>query len=110
MFICDEVMSGATTKPIVINAKELSFKNDQLVDDLLRFLLETLPQLKADRNGTDIEIEMPIKLSKRVVRLRIKKFLYKKGIDNDFRPISLQTADKDGYTVKEKKILELSYY
>jgi len=103
-------MSEASTKPIVINAKDLSFKNDQLVDDLTRFLIESLPQLKATRNGNEIEIVMPEKLSKRAIRLRIKKFLYRKGIDNDFRPISLKTADKEGYTVKEKRILELSYY
>lgn len=103
-------MSEASTKPIVINAKDLSFKNDQLVDDLTRFIIETLPQVEVTRNGNEIDIIMPEKLSKRVIKLRIKKFLYKKGIDNDFRPISLKSADKDGYTVKEKKILELSYY
>ena len=103
-------MSEASTKPIVINAKELSFKSDQLVEDLERFLIEALPQLKVSRNGVEIDIEMPEKLSKRAIKLRIKKFLYKKGLDNDFRPISLKTADKDGYTVKEKRILELSYY
>ena len=72
--------------------------------------MESLPQLKVTREGNEIDVIMPEKLSKRVIRLRIKKFLYKKGIDNDFRPISLKTADKDGYTIKEKKILELSYY
>ena len=103
-------MSEASTKPIVINAKDLSFKSDQLVEDLERFLIEALPHLKVSRNGFEIDIEMPEKLSKRAIKLRIKKFLYKKGLDNDFRPISLKTADKNGYTVKEKRILELSYY
>ena len=103
-------MSEASTKPIVINAKDLSFKSDQLVEDLERFLIEALPHLKVSRNGVEIDIEMPEKLSKRAIKLRIKKFLYKKGLDNDFRPISLKTADKNGYTVKEKRILELSYY
>ena len=103
-------MSEAGTKPIVINTKDLSFKSDQLVDDLTRFLIESLPKLKVTREGNEIGIEMPEKLSKRAIKLRIKKFLYKKGIDNDFRPISLKTADKEGYTIKEKKILELTYY
>ena len=103
-------MSEASTKPIVINTKDLSFKSDQLVDDLTRFLIEALPQLKITKNGNEIEIIMPEKLSKRAIKLRIKKFLYKKGLHNDFRPISLKTADKNGYIVKEKRILELSYY
>ena len=36
--------------------------------------------------------------------------LYKKGLNNDFRPISYKTTDAEGYTVKEKKIIELAYY
>jgi len=107
-------MSEGNTKQIVINAKDMSvslrIKGDQLIKDLARFLKESLPKLELNQNGNDIDIIMPQKLSKRVIKLRIKKFLYKKGINNDFRPISLKTADKDGYTIKEKKILELSYY
>jgi hypothetical protein len=53
---------------------------------------------------------MPEKLSRRVLKLRIKKFLYKKGLNKDFRPISLKTEDKEGYTIKEKKMIDLSYY
>ncbi len=107
-------MSEASTKQIIINAKDLSTRlsinGDQLIKDLSTFLQESLPKIELTLNGNEIEIIMPQKLSKRAIKLRIKKFLYKKGIDNDFRPISLKTADKDGYTIKEKKILELSYY
>ena len=35
---------------------------------------------------------------------------YKKGLNKDFRPILYKSADKEGYTVKEKEIIELSYY
>lgn len=97
-------------KSFIINVKDLSFKSEQHVLDLIRFLSEALPQITLDRNGNEINVEMPIKLSKRALRLRIKKFLYKKGLYNDFRPISYKTAEAEGYTVKEKKIIELTYY
>lgn len=102
-------MSKAT-KPILIDAKELGFKSAQLIEDLSRFLAENLPQLKITLNGNNIDISMPGSLSKRAVKLRIKKFLHKKGINNDFRAISITNPDKDGYIVKEKKNIELSYY
>ena len=104
------MMSEDENKEITINVKDLSFKSDQHVEDLVRFLAETLPQINLNREGNEITILMPVKLSKRALRLRIKKFLYKKGLNKDFRPISLNLADKEGYTVKEKKIIELSYY
>ena len=98
------------TKSIIINVKDLSFKSEQHVLDLIRFISEALPQITLERNGNEINVVMPSKLSKRVLRLRIKKFLYKKGLYNDFRPISYKTMETEGYTVKEKKIIELTYY
>ncbi len=97
-------------KSFIINVKDLSFKSEQHVLDLIRFLSEALPQITLERNGNEINVEMPSKLSKRALRLRIKKFLYKKGLYNDFRPIAYKTTEAEGYTVKEKKIIELTYY
>jgi hypothetical protein len=103
-------MSEEKSKPLTIIVKDLSFKSDQHVVDLIRFLAEALPQIELNRDGNEISIEMPIKLSKRALKLRIKKFLYKKGLNKDFRPILFKSGEKEGYTVKEKKIIELSYY
>lgn len=97
-------------KSFMINVKDLSFKSEQYVLDLIRYLSEALPQITLNRTGNDISVEMPNKLSKRTLRLRIKKFLHKKGLYNDFRPISYKTTENEGYIVKEKKIIELSYY
>ncbi|MFX1376012.1 MAG: hypothetical protein ACFFA0_09390 [Promethearchaeota archaeon] len=104
------MMSQDESKEFTINVKDLSFKSDQHVEDLVRFIAESLPQIDIERVGNEIAISMPLTLSKRTIKLRIKKFLYKKGLNKDFRPISLKSADKEGYTVKEKKIIELSYY
>ncbi|MHA1885954.1 MAG: hypothetical protein ACXAAI_00560 [Promethearchaeota archaeon] len=103
-------MSDEKNKSIVINVKDLSFKSDQHVVDLVRFLAEAIPQIDLTRDGNEISVMMPNSLSRRVLRLRIKKFLHKQGLSKDFRPISLKTVDKEGYTVKEKKIVELAYY
>ncbi len=99
-----------TNKSFTINVKDLSFKSEQHVLDLIRFLSEALPQIKLNRNGNDINVEMPIKLSKRALRLRIKKFLHKNNLSNNFRPISYKTVETEGYMIKEKKLVELSYY
>ncbi|MFX1327333.1 MAG: 60S ribosomal protein L22 [Promethearchaeota archaeon] len=99
-----------TNKSFTINVKDLSFKSEQHVLDLIRFLSEALPQIKLNRNANDINVEMPIKLSKRALRLRIKKFLHKNNLSNNFRPISYKTVETEGYMIKEKKLVELSYY
>ena len=103
-------MSEEKNKLCIVNVKDLSFKNEQYVLDLIRYLSEAIPQITLERTGNDINIEMPEKISKRALKLRIKKFLYKKGLYGDFRPISYKNAEIQGYMVKEKKIVQLSYY
>jgi len=107
-------MSRVNTKTIFVNVRDLSFKSEQIVIDLIRYIVEQLPQIEVIRNANELEIVMPINMSKRVIRLRIKKFLYKKALNDDFRPISYRSYEKDivkdGYMVKEKKILEMTYY
>jgi hypothetical protein len=103
-------MSQVDTKQILLNIKDLSFKSEQHVVDLLRYLAEALPQININRNGFDVELIAPKKLSKNVIKLRIKRFLYKKELNNDFRPISFKGADQNGYIIKQKKSVKLSYY
>lgn len=98
------------TKQIFINVKDLSFKSDHFVIDLIRYLSEALPQIEIVRDVNELEIKAPIDLSKRIIRLRIRKYLYKKKLDGDYRPISYIDPEKDGYIVKEKKLAEFTYY
>jgi len=102
--------SDTDSKQIFLNIKDLSFKSEQYVVDLIRYLNESLPQLQITREAMELEIMAPIKLSKRVIKLRIKKFLYRKKINGEYRPISMRDVEKDGYIIKEKKMIELSYY
>ena len=103
-------MSKVDTKEIIINIKDLSILKEQFVDDLQRFLVEQLPQIELSRNGNELEIVMPLKLSKRAIKLRLKKFLYRKNLNEKYRPISYNTNNQSGYMIKEKKVLELTYY
>jgi len=98
------------TKSFTINVKDLSFKSDQHVTDLVRYLAEALPQINLNRNGNEINVEIPHNMSKRALKLRLKKFLYKKGLNKDFRPITYKSTDKEGYAVKEKRIIDIDYY
>jgi hypothetical protein len=103
-------MSKTETKQLTIELKELIFEKDQYATDLVRFLNEQLPNIEISRNGNQLEVIMPERLSKRAVKLRIKKFLYKKGLNDKFRTISYKTNEFDGYRVKRKKVIELTYY
>ena len=98
------------TKIITINVKDLGIRSEQIVVDLIRFIAEQIPQADLKRTGNEIEVMVPMKTSKRVIKLRLKKFLYKKNLDEEYRPISYREAQKDGYMVKQKKTYQFTYY
>lgn len=104
-------MSKGDTKNIVIDIRDLiSFGKDQYVTDLTRFLSEMLPQIEIVKNANELEITMPQKLSKRAIRLRIRKYLHQNGLYNEYRPISITESDRIGYMIKQKKKIEITYY
>lgn len=94
------------TKTIYINVKDLSFKSEEHIENLTRFLAEQIPQLGINHEGNEIEVIMPADLSKRAIKLRIKKFLYKNNLKEDYRPIAL----RNGFAIKERKKFEFTYY
>jgi len=103
-------MSENNTKELTIVVKDLSIEKEQHVDDLIRFLEERLPQIELSRSGNEVGVVMPSDMSRRAIKLRIKKFLYRKNLTEKYRPISYKTSDNQGYMIKEKKSLELTYY
>ncbi len=103
-------MSEDNTKELTIDVKDLSIEKEQYIEDLLRYLEEQLPQIDISRSGNRIELTMPSKMSNRVIKLRIKKFLHRKKLTEKYRPISYNSSDIKGYRIKEKRTLELTYY
>jgi len=106
-------MSKTDTKTLIIylRASETTTKwKEDYTNELVRLISEMLPLVNVNRNGNQLEIETPNKFSKRILKLRIKKFLHQKNLKEDFRAVSYNTPEIDGYQIIEKKIVELSYY
>jgi len=103
-------LSEDNTKELTIDVKDLSIEKEQYIEDLLRYLEEQLPQIEISRSGNNIELIVPSKMSNRVIKLRIKKFLHRKKLTEKYRPISYNSSDIKGYRIKEKRTLELTYY
>ena len=93
-------------KLIKVNLKDLVFKGEQYIEDLIRYLTEALPSIELTRESNTLALKVPNSLSKRAIKLRLKKFLHKNKFKEELRPIS----SEEGYTLKERKRLEFTYY
>jgi len=78
-------MSENDTKELTIVVKDLSIEKEQHVDDLLRFLEERLPQIELSRSGNEVGVVMPSDMSRRAIKLRIKKFLHRKNLTEKYK-------------------------
>lgn len=106
-------MSKAERKNLIIylRASETTTKwKEDYTNELTRLISEMLPLVNVNKNGNQLEIVTPNKFSKRTLKLRIKKFLHQKNLKEDFRVVSYNTSEIEGYQIIEKKIIELSYY
>ena len=97
-------------KKLYLKVNELSFRDDSLVVDLIRFLQEKLSGIQILRDGNELEITAPASMAKKTIKLRIRKFLYKNHLKDEYRPISYIDDDKDGFEIKERKKVEFTYY
>lgn len=97
-------------RKVFIKVRDLSIRDQSHILDLSRFLQEKLAGILIREDGDTLEITAPASMSKRIIRLRIRKFLYKNNLNDDFRPISYLDDEKDGYEIHEKKKVGLTYY
>jgi hypothetical protein len=103
-------MSKEESKTIIVTIKASAKWKDEFTNDLMRSITEMLPNIEISRRGGELVIQAPLKFSKRTIKLRIKKFLYQKLLKDEFRVISYNTSENEGYMVIERKVIELSYY
>lgn len=106
-------MSKADTKSLIIylRASETTTKwKEDFTNELIRLISEMLPLVEINQSGNRLEIETASNFSKRTLKLRIKKFLHQKNLKDDFRVVSYNTSEANGYQIIEKKTIELSYY
>ncbi|MHA1683198.1 MAG: 60S ribosomal protein L22 [Promethearchaeota archaeon] len=95
-----------------INADQMSFNNDSEIDDMARFLEERITPAKGlkevIRSKNNLELKMTKKISKRNIKMYLKKFLHRAGLGMDFRVIcDFQGRNKSDFQIYPNKVYEV---
>ncbi|MHA1793349.1 MAG: 60S ribosomal protein L22 [Promethearchaeota archaeon] len=78
--------------PITINIEQLAFDYDKDIDNMARFIEERitprdgLKEVVRTKNNLELKITKP--LSKRKIKLFVKKYLHKSGLKLDFKVLA----------------------
>ena len=82
-----------------IDFSKVSLKLDKYLDPMGRFIMEHLPETEVTKEGNVLNVKVPTKVSKRMLNLRIEKFLYQSGLKDTCKFV----AAPDGYKIYELK-------
>ena len=85
----------------IIDVSKLSLSEDKYVSELRQYLEEQISECKIKKDGNKLKVEAPNNISLRVLKQRTDKFLYRSGLKNEYRLISLQNKGIKGYQIME---------
>jgi len=72
----------------LVDVEKLTLEHENLLDELVEFLKSKLSEFDIEREGNNIIIRSENEVSKRKIRLFLKKFLHKNELDKDFKTVS----------------------
>ncbi len=72
----------------LVDAEKLTLEREELLNELVEFLKLKLPEFNIEREGNNITIRSENEVSKRKIRLFLKKFLHKNELDKSFKAVS----------------------
>jgi hypothetical protein len=89
------------TQEFRVDVSKLTLKMEKYIDSLGRFIMEHIPNTDVTRDGNVLKVKAPQNMSKRILNLRVSKFLYQSGLKDSYRVVSMQKADGNGYQILE---------
>ncbi len=72
----------------LIDVEKLASKSETLTDELVEFLKLKFPESEIEKEGNNIIVRSERAVSKRKIRLYLKKFLHKNELSEEFKAVS----------------------
>lgn len=69
------------------------------IEQIMQYLEENVPDSKISKDGNLVKIEVPISISKKVLKLRIKKYIYQAGLKDEFKLVALPKGETSGFQI-----------
>ena len=87
------------THEFAIDAGKWVPGKEKYIGQLMQFLDEQITGAKSTKDGNLITVSLPTTISKKMLKLRINKFLYQAGLKTDYRLIALAKKDVSGFRI-----------
>ena len=85
------------------DAKKWALTKGTYIDQMKHFLEENIkPSCEISKEGSTLSISVPVDVNKRMIKLRITKFMYNSGFKDEFRLVSTNNENINGFKIIER--------
>ena len=86
----------------IVDTAKLGLKKEKYIDQTRQYVEENIANSKVSKNGSILNINVPKNVSKKMLKLRLNKYLYNAGLKEDFRLISLVSEKGNGFQIMDR--------
>ena len=85
-----------------LDTEKLSLSNEKHIEPMMQFLSENIKTSEIAKDGKMVNIEVSPSISKKIVKLRVKKYFYQAGLKEEYRIVALPKSDANGFQIIPK--------
>ncbi|MHA1777597.1 MAG: hypothetical protein DRO88_03620 [Promethearchaeia archaeon] len=82
-----------------LDVSKISGMKEKHIEQLMQYLEESIAESKISKDGSTVKIEVLPTVSKKVIKLRVKKYIYQAGLKDEFKVVALPKGDVPGFQI-----------
>ena len=90
------------TVEYIFDVSKIALKKNKYITQSEQYIEENIANSKISKDGNILKINVPITFSKKMLKLRLNKFIYTAGLKEDFRLISLVNDKGNGFQIMDR--------
>ena len=82
-----------------LDISKISVLKEKYIEQVMQYLEENIASSEIVKEGNMVNINVPPSISKKFIKLRIKKYLYQAGLKDEFKIVALQKGEVSGFQI-----------
>ncbi|MHA1672114.1 MAG: 60S ribosomal protein L22 [Promethearchaeota archaeon] len=82
-----------------LDVSKISVLKEKYIEQIMQYLEENVTSSEIAKEGNKVNINVPSSISKKFLKLRIKKYLYQAGLKDEFKIVALPKGEVSGFQI-----------
>ncbi|MHA1611078.1 MAG: hypothetical protein ACTSYU_03410 [Promethearchaeota archaeon] len=82
-----------------LDVSKISVLKEKYIEQVMQYLEENIESSEIVKEGNMVNINVPLSISKKYIKIRIKKYLYQAGLKEEFKIVALPKGEVSGFKI-----------